>query len=112
MKNILPFFLVFTLFSNAQVTNEGQPLSWDMNLDKNINAKELPAFDVNTMNDQDAINDNKTAIPWRFGYMHSVDYGFDDGVAKNLFLFIGFELLFSFGLYFWSKSKYKNKLTV
>ena len=42
--------------------------------------------------------------------LHS--YGFDDGVAKNLFLFIGFELLFSFGLYFWSKSKYKNKLTV
>ena len=84
MKNILPFFLVFTLFSNAQVTNEGQPLSWDMNLDKNINAKELPAFDVNTMNDQDAINDNKTAIPWRFGYMHSVDYGFDDGVWTNL----------------------------
>mgnify|MGYP001163840818 FL=1 len=84
MKNLFPFLLIFTLFSTAQVTNEGQPLSWDLNLSKRVVAKELPAFDMNLMNDEDAVNDNKKNIPFRFGYMHSVDYGFEDGVWTNL----------------------------
>jgi len=84
MKNLFPFLLIFTLFSTAQVTNEGQPISWDLNLSKRVVAKELPAFDMNLMNDEDAVNDNKKNIPFRFGYMHSVDYGFEDGVWTNL----------------------------
>ena len=43
MKNLLLFLLLFTLVANGQVTNEGQPLSWEMNLSKSVNAKELPA---------------------------------------------------------------------
>ncbi len=50
------------------------------------------------------LNNIIVALAW-FGVnllqvgLHS--YGFDDGVAKNLFLFIAFELIFCFGLYFW-----------
>ncbi len=60
-----------------------------------------------------AINNIIVAIAW-FGVnllqvgLHS--YGFDDGVAKNLFIFIGLELVFSFGMYFWSKTNIKNNL--
>ena len=84
MKYLLPFILMFSLLANAQVTNEGQPLSWDLNLSKSVDAKELPAFDMNLMNDEDAVNDDNKNIPFRFGYMHSVDYGFEDGVWTNL----------------------------
>ena len=84
MKNLLLFLLLFTLVANGQVTNEGQPLSWEMNLSKSVNAKELPVFDMSLMNEQDAINDDRMDIPFRFGYMHSVDYGFEDGVWTNL----------------------------
>ena len=60
-----------------------------------------------------ALNNIIVAIAW-FGVnllqvgLHS--YGFDDGVAKNLFIFIGLELVFSFGMYFWSKTNIKNNL--
>ena len=84
MRNIFPIILLFTLITSAQVTNEGQPLSWGMNLSKSIEAKELPDFDMNLMNDQDATNDDRMDIPFRFGYMHSVDYGFEDGIWTNL----------------------------
>ena len=84
MKNILPFILIFSIFANAQVTNEGQPLSWEMNLSKSVISNELPVFDMSLMNEQDAINDDRMDIPFRFGYMHSVDYGFEDGVWTNL----------------------------
>ena len=60
-----------------------------------------------------ALNNIIVAIAW-FGVnllqvgLHS--YGFDDGVAKNLFIFIGLELIFSFGIYFWSKVNIKKSL--
>ena len=34
MKNLFPFLLIFTLVSTAQVTNEGQPLSWSYSVDE------------------------------------------------------------------------------
>lgn len=50
------------------------------------------------------LNNIIVALAW-FGVnllqvgLHS--YGFDDGVARNLFMFIALELIFCFGLYFW-----------
>ena len=46
MKNILPFILIFSLISNAQVTNEGQPLSWSYSTNELevVEAKTLPTF--------------------------------------------------------------------
>ena len=81
MKNILPFLLIFTLISNAQVTNEGQPLSWSYSTNELevVEAKTLPTFDLKSIQEEDKINDLSFDRPWRFGYMHSVDYGLEDG---------------------------------
>ena len=68
------------LSSFAQVTNQGIPNSWNLNLDNaQIQKKSLPSFDLEAVKSEDAENDYKFEAPWRFGYMHSVDYGFDDG---------------------------------
>ena len=62
-----------------------------------------------------SLNNIIVAMAW-FGVnllqvgLHS--YGFDDGVAKNLFIFIGAELLFSFGMYYWSKKKSKRSISI
>ena len=59
MKNILPFLLIFTLISNAQVTNEGQPLSWSYSINEleYVEAKTLPDFDLKSIQEEDKIND-------------------------------------------------------
>ena len=57
-----------------------------------------------------ALNNIIVAIAW-FGVnllqigLHS--YGFDDGVARNLFMFIGFEIIFCLGTYYWPSLKIK-----
>ena len=81
MKNLIPFLLICTLISNAQVTNEGQPLSWSYSTSEleAVEAKTLPAFDLKSIQEEDKINDLSFDRPWRFGYMHSVDYGLQDG---------------------------------
>ena len=73
-------FVIFSSFSYSQVTNNGQPVSWGLNLDNQVEKISLPNFDLEAIKAEDAINDYKFESPWRFGYMHSVDYGFDDGV--------------------------------
>ncbi len=82
MKKILICAIyLMTIVSFSQVTNQGVPKSWSLGLDNSqIIAKELPTFDLEAVKAEDAINDYKFDAPWRFGYMHSVDYGFDDGV--------------------------------
>ena len=71
-------FLFVSLSAIAQVTNEGVPNSWGLNLDNSqIQKKELPTFDLEAVKAEDAVNDYKFDAPWRFGYMHSVDYGFE-----------------------------------
>ena len=56
------------------------------------------------------LNNIIVALAW-FGVnllqvgLHS--YGFDDGVARNLFIFIGFEIAFCFGLYYWPSFRLK-----
>ena len=73
-------FVIFSSFSYSQVTSNGQPVSWGLNLDNQVEKISLPNFDLEAIKAEDAINDYKFESPWRFGYMHSVDYGFDDGV--------------------------------
>jgi len=57
-----------------------------------------------------ALNNIIVALAW-FGVnllqvgLHS--YGFDDGVARNLFMFIGFEIIFCLGTYYWPSLKIK-----
>ena len=78
------FLALFSTFSYAQVTNSGQPVSWGLNLDNQVEKINLPDFDLDAVKAEDEINDYKFEAPWRFGYMHSVDYGFDDGVWTTL----------------------------
>ena len=86
MKRILLFCLmIVTVSVTSQVTNQGTPLSWKLLSDHNqINAKSLPSFDLQQVRAEDALNDNKFEKPWRFGYMHSVDFGFEDGQWTTL----------------------------
>ena len=57
-----------------------------------------------------ALNNIIVALAW-FGVnllqvgLHS--YGFDDGVARNLFMFIGFEIIFCLGTYYWPSLRVK-----
>ncbi len=87
MKKILSTIILILCFGYAfgQVTNEGNPLSWDLNLDsENVVVKNLPEFDMNQVKAEDEINDAKPDTPWRFGYTHSVDFGLEDGTWTNL----------------------------
>ena len=81
MKKLIALFLIFSSVGFSQVTNEGQPLSWSYASSDllDVEAKTLPSFDLKAIEDEDKINDNSFDRPWRFGYMHSVDYGFEDG---------------------------------
>ena len=86
MKKILICAIyLMTLVSFSQVTNQGVPNSWGLGLDNSqIIARELPTFDLEAVKAEDAINDYKFDAPWRFGYMHSVDYGLEDGSWTTL----------------------------
>ena len=84
-KIIFAAICLFTAYSFSQVTNQGVPNSWNLNLDNSqIQKKELPSFDLEAVKAEDAANDYKFDAPWRFGYIHSVDYGLEDGVWSTL----------------------------
>ena len=69
----------------AQVTNQGEPTSWNLNLSNDgVSVKSLPQFDMNQVKVEDLINDEKPDSPWRFGYSHSVDFGLEDGTWTEL----------------------------
>ena len=86
MKKILICAIyLMALVSFSQVTNQGVTNSWSLGLDNSqIIAKELPTFDLEAVKAEDAVNDYKFDAPWRFGYMHSVDYGLEDGSWTTL----------------------------
>jgi len=81
LKRLLSVFLIYSTFSLAQVTNEGNPISWSYSADvlELVESKTLPIFDLKSVQEEDKVNDLSFDSPWRFGYMHSVDYGFEDG---------------------------------
>ena len=81
IKRLLSVLLLFSTFSFSQVTNEGVPVSWSYSSFElsNVEANLLPSFDLHSIKEEDKINDYLFDKPWRFGYMHSVDYGFEDG---------------------------------
>ena len=64
----------------AQVTNEGKPISWKLQLQetKTVQAIKLPSFDLKAIQEEDKVNDKLQAKPWRFGYKHTVDYGLEN----------------------------------
>jgi hypothetical protein len=84
-KLLLLFIIVISSNSMAQVTNEGKPISWKALDDTHtFQSNVLPSFDLKAIQAEDEINDGHFDRPWRFGFMHSVDYGFDQGQWTTL----------------------------
>lgn len=73
LKLFLSLIFLYT-FGTAQVTNEGRPLSWDLD-NTGIENIQLPGFDLQALIEEDAVNDAKGNTPWRFGYEHDVNFG-------------------------------------
>ena len=48
-KFVLIVLLLSFYFSYSQVTNEGNPKSWDLNLSTDIEEKILPPFDIQSL---------------------------------------------------------------
>ncbi|MCF6294231.1 MAG: T9SS type A sorting domain-containing protein [Flavobacteriaceae bacterium] len=84
-KLLLSLTVLFTINCFSQITNEGKPQSWKkLDNSQNIQAKLLPGFDLKTVQDEDKVNDGLFDRPWRFGFMHSVDFGFEQGQWDTL----------------------------
>jgi len=80
MKNA--YIIFFLLFSSiySQVSNQGQPKSWLLNISsQDSKIVNLPSFNLEEIKQQDALNDYRFDAPWRFGYMHNVNYGLEHG---------------------------------
>ena len=57
----------------SQVTNEGSPKSWDLHNIDGVAPIVMPAFDLVSLQRQDAVNDLKKDRPYRFGHQFLVD---------------------------------------
>lgn len=74
MKKItLYFLLLFFINLSAQVTNQGQPMSWKFNQLNNVVPVQMTEVDLTSLQAEDAINDLRRDIPWRFGTELSVN---------------------------------------
>jgi hypothetical protein len=86
LKKSYIFFLLF-LFSfglfQAQVTNEGKPKSWSLEL-ISPKALSLPGFNLKSLKSEDKNNDRGKDKPYRFGYEHQVSLGLEDGKWNRL----------------------------
>jgi hypothetical protein len=82
------FSIIFILslkFTTAQVTNEGKPLSWKVEDQIDIEAYQLPDFNLKARLKQDSIRDLDRSKPYRFGKEFVVDIDInDDGQWINL----------------------------
>lgn len=84
-KLFISFLLVFfgITVSSAQVTNEGKPISWKKELNS-AKMLEMPTFNLKALKAEDSINDLRKDKPYRFGYEHQVNIGFDQGKWNEL----------------------------
>lgn len=80
MKKITLLLAAFMAinFSQAQVTNEGEPLSWTMANRSLTEAVVMSPIDLEAIAAEDAVNDLKLDRPWRFGVELAVDLGLDN----------------------------------
>lgn len=68
MKNItlVAFLLIFSgVF--AQVTNQGEPISWKLTHTRTVTPVILEEIDLSTLLAEDLVNDSRLDLPWRFG---------------------------------------------
>lgn len=68
------------MFIVAQVTNEGQPLSWGLtNTKASIKPIFLPKLDLKQLRAEDIKSANVKTKPYRIGISNNVDYGLQNG---------------------------------
>lgn len=74
-KTILPFLLLGVFATAlAQVTNQGEPKSWAQEQLNHVVPVILDAIDMERVAQEDAVNDAKTGVPYRFGVEIDVDF--------------------------------------
>ena len=67
--------MLFSVYGiNAQVTNEGKPMSWSLRNTTKLASIVLPKIDLEKLQAEDLVNDQRKDIPWRFGQEIIVDY--------------------------------------
>lgn len=68
MKKITFLFLIFTITNTfGQVTNEGEPLSWKIDQLSPVAPIQMEPINLADLEAEDAVNDQRQDIPWRFG---------------------------------------------
>lgn len=79
-KIIFAFLFLFTAYVrlDAQVSNEGQPKSWELRNTKQISPIILPSFNERAIQIEDEVNDRNMSIPYRFGYKFEVNYNLEN----------------------------------
>lgn len=72
-KSLLLLFLLIFSGISAQVTNQGEPMSWKLNQLRNVTPVFMEEIDLATLEAEDLINDARWDVPWRFGTELLVD---------------------------------------
>ncbi|MFC5048541.1 T9SS type A sorting domain-containing protein [Aquimarina hainanensis] len=68
-------FLMSVLTTQAQISNQGIPVSWSITKKQQVAPIYMPSFDLRKVQAEDRINDRYSTKAWRFGYEFSVDIG-------------------------------------
>lgn len=66
-------FLLFISIGYSQVTNEGQPKSWEITDMAEVKPVVMPKFDLEALQKEDAATDKQKDKPWRYGFEFLVD---------------------------------------
>ena len=75
MKFKITFLLLLCgAFGFSQVSNEGQPFSWEAEGITALAPQKMPAFDLAKLQAEDKITDAGKNKPWRYGYEFLVDH--------------------------------------
>ena len=77
-KTLLFFFLCCVINLTAQVTNEGQPYSWKLNTKSQLTAISIAELDMEKIRNEDEINDNSQAKPYRIGIPKKINFGLNN----------------------------------
>jgi len=77
IKTLIVCVFVVNL-TNAQITNEGTPKSWNTAIEEHLSPILMPGFDLNEVAREDEVNDKNLTKPWRFGYDFEVDLGLNN----------------------------------
>lgn len=118
--------VLFSLMAISQVTNEGKPVSWDLDLERKIDYIHLPIIDLDKIVEEDELSKDLQGVPYRIGVPIAAKYSTDnsglwtdlnngdriwqlaihsEGAIQMSFNFESFKLPVGAKLYFYNDSK-------